>query len=412
MVMIKFLLAALTVTLLFIDQGLAYHGGTVFEQPISEKSINHIFPYHAPQKTIFTYWENAPWSPGDQQPKLTSLLILLAWANMLPDWNIVILNTSNIQEYIPDMPMEEFRRLYHQAQSDVARCGALYHHGGVYVDTDMIPAQPTALHSFLSHLFPPRRYEMISYGSPDVPTAQRYCRSDAFHWSSNGMGASKRNYLMYAWWTNIKHKLTRDCTPEQFKAYACCYSAGVLSKSCHVPWAALELLRMSHHEPNATLPVPLPVDHHYNLTTRSFCLNGAHSWIIAGYAAPLWYNFSATPVQRTPGSTFTVTTAADGTVLIDACYRDSDDLICPHRNGTNEARIANFYGRAAFHMFNSAQPEHINKIRKLLRSPVGLLKHKVLSGLFAKTLSHELFELLSTPGNNVTLPNLPITIYT
>eukprot|EP00913_Durusdinium_trenchii_P011749 g11035.t1 len=40
--------------------------------------------------------------------------------------------------YLPDMPVEYFRMPYSQAKSDIIRYGLLFHHGGMYMDTDFL----------------------------------------------------------------------------------------------------------------------------------------------------------------------------------------------------------------------------------------------------------------------------------
>lgn len=60
-------------------------------------------------------------------------LNIKSWAKHNPHMKIVLLNDSNVKEYIPDMPEEFFKMPYQAAKSDVIRAGSIYHHGGLYV---------------------------------------------------------------------------------------------------------------------------------------------------------------------------------------------------------------------------------------------------------------------------------------
>eukprot|EP00439_Symbiodinium_sp_Y106_P005502 s587_g1.t1 len=50
----------------------------------------------------------------------------------------VLINDTNIAEYIPDLPEEYFRLPDHGSRSDVIRYALIYHHGGIYMDTDIL----------------------------------------------------------------------------------------------------------------------------------------------------------------------------------------------------------------------------------------------------------------------------------
>ena len=53
----------------------------------------------------------------------------------------VLINSTNIKDYIPDLPEEYFRLPDHGARSDVMRYALIYHHGGIYMDTDILVAK-------------------------------------------------------------------------------------------------------------------------------------------------------------------------------------------------------------------------------------------------------------------------------
>ena len=54
------------------------------------------------------------------------------WRLHNPEMKIVLINESNVRDYIPDMPEEFWRQPYHASKSDIIRAAALYHHGGLY----------------------------------------------------------------------------------------------------------------------------------------------------------------------------------------------------------------------------------------------------------------------------------------
>ena len=64
------------------------------------------------------------------------------WKHHNPEFEIKLVNDSNIRDYIPDMPEEYFRLLHPAPRSDFFRAGVIYHHGGVYMDTDFMAMKP------------------------------------------------------------------------------------------------------------------------------------------------------------------------------------------------------------------------------------------------------------------------------
>ena len=43
---------------------------------------------------------------------------------------LVLINDSNIRDYVPDLPEEYWRLPYHQCKSDFVRAAVVYHNGG------------------------------------------------------------------------------------------------------------------------------------------------------------------------------------------------------------------------------------------------------------------------------------------
>lgn len=67
------------------------------------------------------------------------------------------------------MPKEFLRLPYAAAASDVIRAASIYHHGGIYMDTDFVITGP--LHKWLDKL---ETHDIISYS---VRVVRSVCRS-------------------------------------------------------------------------------------------------------------------------------------------------------------------------------------------------------------------------------------------
>ena len=83
------------------------------------------------------------------------------WKHHNPEFEIKLVNDSNIRDYIPDMPEEYFRLLHPAPRSDFFRAGVIYHHGGVYMDTDFMAMKP--LTPMLAKL--DEGYDIVTYGT-------------------------------------------------------------------------------------------------------------------------------------------------------------------------------------------------------------------------------------------------------
>lgn len=62
----------------------------------------------------------------------------------------ILINDMNVRIYVPDMPEEYFRLPYPAAKADMLRYGLLYHHGGIYFDSDVLAKDSDMLHKNLS----------------------------------------------------------------------------------------------------------------------------------------------------------------------------------------------------------------------------------------------------------------------
>ena len=74
----------------------------------------------------------------------------------------VLLHDLNVRIYVPDMPDEYFKLPYPSAKSDMVRYGVLYHHGGIYMDADLLAQVSAAINQchmgrslYLEHLNTP-----------------------------------------------------------------------------------------------------------------------------------------------------------------------------------------------------------------------------------------------------------------
>lgn len=60
----------------------------------------------------------------------------------------VLLHDLNVRIYVPDMPDEYFKLPYPSAKSDMLRYGVLYHHGGIYMDADLLAQVSAAINQW------------------------------------------------------------------------------------------------------------------------------------------------------------------------------------------------------------------------------------------------------------------------
>lgn len=87
-------------------------------------------------------------------PKPLSILeekCLASWKQWCPDFEFKLWNESNFPVEFSLFTQEAYRLGYYAFVSDVARIWVLYHHGGIYLDTDMLLLG--SLEDMLSHDF-------------------------------------------------------------------------------------------------------------------------------------------------------------------------------------------------------------------------------------------------------------------
>ncbi|CAJ1398445.1 unnamed protein product [Effrenium voratum] len=136
----------------------------------------------------------------------------------------VLLNDTNIKEYIPDLPAEYFRLPDHGARSDVIRYALIYHHGGIYMDTDILIAKD--LTEVLDKVTT-GQYDLLSYAG----------RKDCQKFSSNFLAGRKHSSFMKEVWEAQKKKLTNHCDSHGKETQACCPDDP--NQRCQVHWGGL-----------------------------------------------------------------------------------------------------------------------------------------------------------------------------
>ncbi|CAE7387328.1 unnamed protein product [Symbiodinium pilosum] len=138
-----------------------------------------------------------------------------------------MINDTNIRAFIPDLPLEFERMPYDAAKSDIVRYALLYHHGGMYLDTDFLVAKD--LSPILDRI---EDHDLISY-----TTSGQACRRGSF--SSNFIAGRKGSSLYKEVWEAQKHAMTSHCD-DRVKANdkkVCC--ADDVTRQCHIPWAGI-----------------------------------------------------------------------------------------------------------------------------------------------------------------------------
>eukprot|EP00039_Didymoeca_costata_P031240 m.33835 g.33835 ORF g.33835 m.33835 type:complete len:366 (-) comp8612_c0_seq1:86-1183(-) len=329
--------------------------------------------------TIWAYY-NYPNGP----PPFT-VLNLETWKRHNPGMKIRLINESNIREYVPDLPEEFFRLPYDQCKSDVLRTAVIFHHGGLYLDTDFLVMKP--LRKILSHL---ETNDIVSYTVDNGPKTASCVPS----FSSNWHAGRKGNYVSQVWWNNIKTLLTRMCDPGDFRDEVdkvCCHEKGAPekeAKKCHIPWAQLEHLKnpkewAAKHSQDASHIQQLSQD------PKLFCLEGDRSLTPHRHGQLYWM-----PWDRKRG--ITNTTGKWGIAKFRCnCTEEigSGDLLCnastvqdkpdkPPRVTNKGKRISNFFGRPAYHLYAST---HLNKESWV--TPQRILEHDwLLSELYRRSL--------------------------
>eukprot|EP00440_Ansanella_granifera_P044944 gb/GFBE01048708.1/.p1 GENE.gb/GFBE01048708.1/~~gb/GFBE01048708.1/.p1 ORF type:complete len:542 (+),score=122.14 gb/GFBE01048708.1/:1-1626(+) len=137
----------------------------------------------------------------------------------------VLINDTNIKEFIPDLPDEYFRLPDHGSKSDIIRYALVYHNGGMYLDTDILVVKD--MDDIIWKV--KQDYDLVSYAG------QENCRS----FSSNFLAGRKGSALHKAIWEKQKEKLKTPCGPDpKLEIKKVCCSANPKEK-CHIPWGGV-----------------------------------------------------------------------------------------------------------------------------------------------------------------------------
>ena len=287
---------------------------------------------------------------------------------------IVLVNESNIRDWVPDLPNEFFRLPYDQVKSDVMRAAVIYHHGGLYLDTDFLVNKPLAPFMRLTE-----SHDIISYAQ-DEPTTSTKCLEYRFegaqekqpHWSSNWHVGKKGNVVSATWWKNIKALLARKCAPGEFKwagAHTCCHEEGAPEKEkdpCQVPWGHVEWLKIPlvwlRNMPKEVVASDEPLLTMVPDTARFYCLNGRRSLTPEVNGALFWM-----PWDEGKGETAGGIPPDEWEMpqFRQHCKLDelSGDLACggrerpdfppgPHQH-IEPKTYDKYFGRPAYHLFSS-----------------------------------------------------------
>jgi hypothetical protein len=183
-----------------------------------------------PGCTIFTLWDYK--EDDDKKLSLFTRLTVEAWRRHSHGrcGEPIFITDANVRDYIPDMPDEYFHFPYAQAKSDMIRYALLYHHGGIYMDTDFLAVEDMdpiidKLHS----------YDLVSYGDWGRGKDEDAC--DAY-FSSNFMAGRKGSSYHKKVWERQKALVTNHCPlSEKPLEKVCCFDEP--GEKCHIPWGGI-----------------------------------------------------------------------------------------------------------------------------------------------------------------------------
>jgi len=319
---------------------------------------------------IFTYWDYA------NEPRPLVKLNVQSWLAHAPlGTELVLVNESNFHTLIPDVPPQLFKLPYAACKSDVVRAAVLYHHGGLYLDTDFIVMKS------LRHVFAKldEGWDVVTYGDRgDLESGT--CRDNMF--TSNFMAARKGNPVSATWWENIKTKLTRTCGEGEYTTEKVCCREAFAAKdpdTCHVPWGHLEWLKNPVLDPDdsalgrastsaatAKLKGATPKEAevlaavlHGNrpakrlpADVRIYCFQGPDGLAPHLNGEVYWQKWN-TMAQATSHE---IASAQEYDLRFDCKETGKGDLECAKGNwGPDPRNFSNFFGRIAYHLFFSTR---------------------------------------------------------
>ncbi|CAE7945221.1 unnamed protein product, partial [Symbiodinium necroappetens] len=185
-------------------------------------------PAAGPECHLFTLWEYPSGAPTYVRLNIES------WRRHSHGrcGEPIFLNEKNLREYIPDLPEEYFKLPYQACKSDVVRYAVIYHHGGIYMDTDFLVVQD------LDPVIDVLNMDLVSYSGSN-PRGKECPAS----FSSNFLGGRKGSRFHKAVYDAQIEKMRNFCPVSEKgklvngKERFCCFEEkGVL---CDVPWASI-----------------------------------------------------------------------------------------------------------------------------------------------------------------------------
>jgi hypothetical protein len=151
-------------------------------------------------KTIWTFWNS------DDFPKTVQKCID-TWRSSNPDYNIIILNKTNIKEYLPEIDVYSLKHNDSPARtSDFIRCHVLPKYGGVWVDASIIINKPLSTIINTNYSFTGYYLEGFTTNS-DYPVLE------------NWFFACTKGNEFVSKWRDAFMKLNNYETPEQYSEY-------------------------------------------------------------------------------------------------------------------------------------------------------------------------------------------------
>jgi len=327
--------------------------------------------------TMFAYYN---YSKG---PSPIVELNIRTWVHHNPNMKLVLVNDSNIREYVPDLPDEYWRLPYHQAKSDFVRAAVIYHNGGLYMDCDFMIMKP--IEPILEHL---ETNHIVSYG--DVgPTHLTKCGKQ---FSSNWHAGRRGNSFSETWWINTKRLLKRKCHPGDFVnsvELVCCHEEGAPEKTtngqpCHIPWARLEHLKTpldwaSRYPEDdfgkSVQAMPSGI--------RMFCLHGAETLTAHRNGELYWSPWDPYEQKTWEEGVWMLKYKSHGCVE----NKETKYLECGVTNTPNGKTIPprnfeNFFNRPAYHLFTST-----SNIERGWLNAETMLQHKwLISEMYRRSL--------------------------
>lgn len=193
----------------------------------ASNSSNFIAALDREKCNIFSLWEKP--EGRDVHPPFPRLVIE-AWRRHSAGIcnEPVLITDDNVRQIIPDLPAEYFKLPYSAAKSDFIRYAVLYHHGGIYLDFDMLTMGD--IDNIVSMM---KQHDLVSYS--DAGNKQGTTCPTGF--SSNFMASRKQSPFHKAVWEAQKVKLTKHCDlKDKQKEIVCCFDE---DEKCHIPWGGL-----------------------------------------------------------------------------------------------------------------------------------------------------------------------------